>query len=88
MSNLLFCKLFFSKKIYETGGHSLVWLEYWPVTPKVAGSSPVVLETAKISHKKRMFLGSFFSLCLEKEKKEPLSQCFCFIEKRKQKNSF
>lgn len=25
-------------------GHSLVWLEYWPVTPKVAGSSPVVLE--------------------------------------------
>lgn len=26
------------------GGHSLVWLEYWPVTPKVAGSIPVVLE--------------------------------------------
>ncbi len=24
-------------------GHSLVWLEYWSVTPKVAGSSPVVL---------------------------------------------
>ncbi len=30
-------------------GRSLDWLEYWSVTPKVAGSNPVVLVLKKIS---------------------------------------
>ena len=42
---------------WKERGHSLVWLEYWPVTPKVAGSSPVVLEIET--------LGSQFILVFE-----------------------